>query len=295
MTRAIAASNYEYEFLFSAENCRPAPLGLRCIRRCTAVMSSGANLYAASEDDESYSYTAATNSTRRSANSPLQQRAAPARPSPVRESRDDAESVCSDSSYSYYSSEADSRRTDASTGQETGRRTVNGSSLVEWLSLASFIATSAFRAAAAPAPKKTELMPRGLLYTPREAPRPRRRAGRMGSHGRIAAIPWHEMVTIKETLLGQMEGTASAEERLDERAAVGVQYAAALQRAGAQLDAAIAELLTVVERDASEERTITAQLQAQLGEVERERSALARDALPPSMHVLTTTLALPHR
>jgi hypothetical protein len=103
------------------------------------------------------------------------------------------------------------------------------------------------------------------------------------------------MVTIKETLLGQMEGTASAEERLDERAAVGVQYAAALQRAGAQLDAAIAELLTVVERDASEERTITAQLQAQLGEVERERSALARDALPPSMHVLTTTLVLPHR
>ena len=48
----------------------------------TAVMSSGATLYAPSEDDESYSYTAATNSTRRSATHPEQHAAAPARPAP---------------------------------------------------------------------------------------------------------------------------------------------------------------------------------------------------------------------
>lgn len=202
------------------------------------------------DDDEYYSESEYSHTNRSYATSRATEQYAPPPQPPQAIHRDDDEL----SDYSYYSNDTDARTDDgpASTGAETGKRTggTSNNSIVDWLSRASFIASSALSAAASSssqpaAPTLADNVPTGLLYTPREAPQPRRRAGRMGAHGRIAAIPWREMVGLKESLLSQMDGTASAEERLDERAAVGLQYAAALGRAGTQIDEAIRELQQV--------------------------------------------------
>ena len=123
---------------------------------------------------------------------------------------------------------------------------------------------------------------RGILFTPRDAQPPRRHVARAR---RVASIPWKEFVGLKESLLVQMEGTATAVERLDERTAVGEQYAEALTRAGTQLDDAMRELRAVAEADAAETAEITASLRLQvqqlndeLGAVEAEQRVLTQQA-----------------
>lgn len=115
--------------------------------------------------------------------------------------------------------------------------------------------------------------PKGILYTPREVKPAGRHAARVG---KIASIPWRELVHLKEALLTQMEGIAVAEERLDERAAIGMQHEVALARAAAQLDEAIRELEKVAQANHSEANQMTAALQDELAQLRREHTVLIK-------------------
>jgi hypothetical protein len=107
-----------------------------------------------------------------------------------------------------------------------------------------------------------------VIYTPRDAipyrPRPATRAGR------IASIPWRELVGLKESLLVHMEGAAVAEERLDAAKAAGGEHAEALRHRSIELDAAIAELQRVADADARETEAIAASLRRQVEELRAE-------------------------
>jgi hypothetical protein len=106
-----------------------------------------------------------------------------------------------------------------------------------------------------------------VLYTPRDGPVGRHRPG---ARGPIAAIPWKELVGLKENLLSHMEGAATAEERLEERMLGSGEHAEVLRRTAAELDAAIAELEAVAESDREETEAIAADLRAQIEQLRSE-------------------------
>lgn len=121
-----------------------------------------------------------------------------------------------------------------------------------------------------------------ILFTPRDAPAVHKKAHNYGPRptraGRIAAIPWRELVGLKESLLTNMEGAAAAAERLDDSEAVGGQHAAALQRTVADLDTAIRELQQVAEADALETEAIAADLRRQVEGLRAEHAAVEQSA-----------------
>ena len=149
---------------------------------------------APTEDDAASEYSCSSYSTDRptAAQPPAQQPRPPDSPS----------------EYSYYSDSYTKSGPDrTSSAGATKATSQSRRSIAEWISQAG----AALGTAANPAEKDD--VPRGFIYTPREAPLPRKRAGRNGRHGRIASIPWRELVGLKESLLSQMDGTAAAEVR----------------------------------------------------------------------------------
>ena len=123
--------------------------------------------------------------------------------------------------------------------------------------------------------QSAESFGRPVIFTPRDGPQPRRRPG---ARGPIAAIPWRELVGLKESLLTNMEGAAVAAERLDDSAALGGEHAVALQHTVTDLDAAIRELQQVAEADQLETEAIAADLRRQVEQLRGEHDLVQRQA-----------------
>ena len=114
-----------------------------------------------------------------------------------------------------------------------------------------------------------------VLFTPRDAPPRRKRPTRVGH---IAAIPWTELVGIKESLLTHMEAGAVASERLEERAALVPEHTEVLTRTLVDMDAAIRELQQVAEVDRVETEEIAADLRMQIEQLRAEHDNVEKHA-----------------
>ena len=114
-----------------------------------------------------------------------------------------------------------------------------------------------------------------VMFTPRDAPQRRKRPNRAGH---IAAIPWKELVGIKESLLTHMEAGAVASERLEERAALVPEHTEVLTRTLVDMDAAIRELQQVAEVDRVETEEIAADLRMQIDQLRAEHEQVEKHA-----------------
>jgi len=113
-----------------------------------------------------------------------------------------------------------------------------------------------------------------VLYTPRDDDAPKPPPPRASRKGGIAAIPWRELVGLKEELLTHMEGAAVAEERLNEHASNGQTQAHAIRRRAAELDEGIQELEQVIQANDRETEAIASSLRRQIEQYKAELKAM---------------------
>lgn len=121
-----------------------------------------------------------------------------------------------------------------------------------------------------------------VIYTPRDAAAEHHQRQQVRTvsraavrSGRIASIPWKELVGMKEAVLTQLEGAALVEERLE--GSEHARQAEALRKGNMELEKGIAELQRLVDADAVETEAIAAGLRTQISQLRAELKAAADD------------------